>query len=1179
MKLKSLTINGFKSFADKTEIDFQPGITGIVGPNGSGKSNIIESLRWVLGEQSVKNLRGSKMPDVIFAGSETRAPLNRAEVEVEFDNSDQFLVGQPESLRITRRIYRSGDSEFLLNGKKVRLKDIVNLLMDTGLGKESFSIISQGRVESIFNSRPEDRRVLIEETAGILKYKKEKEHAEKELKETNDHLKRVVDILTELKRQREPLKEQASVARDYLEQKKQFDYYKLNELVLKIRVGQQQKVKFNEQLVQAQKHLDHYRQASQQQKLQVTQIHEKQQDIEQRLDYLQTQLVMLTQQRERLAGKKDISAQQHQFQIEKVKSLTTQIEETKRSLATFKNQIEEAHQLVTDLMSKKQKLKENIKELEDSQALTSSELEKIIKDLNSQINQQVQQKMQAENEKQLLLRKEKEHQAELDKVNQQVMKLYRDYSGSEELFEKNNQKVKKLQKQLKSAEQQADLSHQKRMQLNARLDQQRQNWYQANEVMQKAQTRLEALKSVESSYSRYYQGVRGVLQHRKQLLGIVGSVAEVINVDQQYSKAIETTLGSQLQNIIVKDEITAKKGIQFLTKKRLGRATFLPQTVIHSRFIDKRLLNAAKSIQGFIAVASDLVRYDPDNQNVIRFLLGTTLIAQDVDAATQIAKVINHRYKIVTLQGEVINPGGSMTGGANRNQREGLLQQKQERNVLVDQLQKMQSQLSALEKKSQKIKSRLAAIITQGQDTSKEVECFRHKLQEAWKQKNESQSRFDEFQRQKKSLETHLNDLNAFDPSERKMELEKQIKGFDSDICKLKLKLGRYKSTAKDAQQEQQKNVATLSEYKQQLVLVTERLSNTQLRLNDVQSQQERMSQSLVQQQAKLQRIQNQQSLNDLHGDELAKKQTIIEHQHTEYTKKVATLKQQRDQLHEQMASAEDQLQRVNELQQASNDEQRKISLQLGRVISKLEQNLQELADKYQITFEKAAKEVTENDLSDVQRHLKLLKRGIDELGKVNLGAIDEFERVNERFKFLNTQQNDLNLACSTLIDSMNEMDEEVKTRFKKTFDKVSMAFSTLFPQIFGGGKAYLTLTNPDDLLHTGIEITAQPPGKKAQRLSLLSGGERSLTAITLLFALLKVRPVPFAVLDEAEAALDDANVARYSQYLKNFDSETQFIVITHRKGTMMQADVLYGVTMQESGVSKMVSVSLADVV
>ena len=1179
MKLKSLTINGFKSFADKTEIDFQPGITGIVGPNGSGKSNIIESLRWVLGEQSAKSLRGSKMPDVIFAGSATRAPLNRAEVEIEFDNSDRFLPDQPDELRITRRIYRSGESEFFLNGKKVRLKDIINLFMDTGLGKESFSVISQGRVESIFNSKPEDRRVLIEETAGVLKYKKEKERAEKELKETTDHLDRVVDILTELKRQREPLEEQASIAKDYVEQKKQFDYYHLNELVLEIQQGRKQKAELDQQLKQAKELLTKYKQAALDQEEHTTQLHEQQQTIENQLDQIQTQLVTLTQQRERLAGKKDISEQQRQFQIEKIESLTKQIDENQHDRATLQEKLATVQKRIDELKREKQNLQHQIKSLSVDQNLAPAELERAIAEITDQINQQTQQRMQAENEIHVLEQSETQRQSELAQVQKQLATAQAETKPLQDQLTVVKEQTAECQANLENAEHQAEEYREKRTKLNAQIDQQRQSWYQASEVMQKAQARLEALESVAHNYSGYYQGVREILKQRDQLQGIVGSVAEAINVDQQYSQAIETTLGSQLQNIIVKDENAAKAGIRFLTQKRLGRATFLPQTTMRARSIDPRLLQQAQNDSGMIGIASDLVTFDASNRNVIQYLLGTTLIVKDIDAATRIARAVNHRVKLVTLKGEVVNPGGSMTGGANRTQRNGLLQKKQESTVLKEQLKTMQVKLGELEEHGKQLKRQLADVITKDQQNATQVNDLHQQLTTMQKKLAAIQQQFDEQHHRQEQLQRQLQDLDGTKAAARQTELKRQVESLTASIAELQTELDDKKRFSEDARSTQRASSAKLNEFKQQLMLVNERLTNAQLQANEYQTQINQLNRALDQGKQSLERIQSQQSLNDMHGDELAKKQAEIEKQHAEYTAKVNQMRTQRDELHDQVADAESRLRRANELQQTSNDDQRKASLQLGRLTSKLEQHLQELTDTYEMTFEKAAQEAQETDLNEVQRHLKLLKRGIDELGEVNLGAIDEFERVNERFEFLNTQQNDLNNAKETLIQSMDEMDNEVKTRFKETFDQVATAFASLFPQIFGGGKAYLTLTAPDDLLHTGIEITAQPPGKKAQRLSLLSGGERSLTAITLLFALLKVRPVPFAVLDEAEAALDDANVARYSQYLKNFDDETQFIVITHRKGTMMQADVLYGVTMQESGVSKMVSVSLADVI
>lgn len=1179
MKLKSLTINGFKSFADKTEINFQPGITGIVGPNGSGKSNIIEALRWVLGEQSAKSLRGNRMPDVIFAGSATRAPLNRAEVSIEFDNSDHFLKDQPSELSITRRIYRSGESEFLLNNKKVRLKDIVNLFMDTGLGKESFSVISQGRVESIFNSKPEERRVLIEETAGILKYKKEKERAQKELAQTTDHLDRVTDILTELKRQREPLEQQASIARDYLEQKKQYDYYYLNRLVLEIKKGQIEKQQIDSKLQSVKELLVKYKKDALDQEDTTQKLHAEQKAVETQLDEYQEQFVTLTKQKERLASQKDISEQQKSFQLEKKSKLEKQLSANREELVRITKELTQVNDKVLKLSAQKDKLQIKIDQLRENQQLAPEELEFELREINQKITTKTQQKLQVESELSFLKQNLNKNSEKLDKIKAQQQQLLSDKEHLAHELNAENEKLTQLNAQINDKEQ-LDVEYQGlKDQYDHQLDTQRQNWYQASRILQKAKARYEALQSVNTSYSGYYAGVREILKNKKQFNGVLGSVAELLDVDDQYALSIETALGTQLQNVVVKDEQVAKKCIQFLTKKRLGRATFLPKTTIKPRYADAKLVDAVKKMDGFIGIGSDLVHSDSQNQSIVQYLLGTILIVDNLDHATKIAGRINHRLKIVTLDGSVMNPGGSMSGGANHNQQNGLLKKRQELQQLEGQLQVMQQKLSQSENDGQRLKLKLAEIAKKAQDNSDALKK-QFELQKTIKTKvDEIDLKIEHVDHQLENYQNQIDELSMDKQNQRQQSLQAQLVQLTKDLEILHSELDVKREFSDNQQVLQKESTTKLNDLQTKILEITEELSSIKVHQNELMMQENQLNKGIKNAENQLKEIEEQHSENQLQGSELKEKQEKIASEYEKLKAELTILQQRRSKLHDEVNQAELGLKRVNELQQTTYDEQQKLALQSGKITTKLEQHLTSLTETYQLSFEKAEEQATEKDLDDVLKHLRLLKLGIDELGEVNLGAIDEFERVNERFEFLNDQQNDLNAAKETLLQSMDEMDSEVKTRFKQTFDEVSAAFSELFPQIFGGGKAHLTLTNPDNLLTTGIEITAQPPGKKAQILSLLSGGERSLTAITLLFALLKVRPVPFAVLDEAEAALDDANVARYSQYLRNFDDETQFIVITHRKGTMMQADILYGVTMQESGVSKMVSVALTDVI
>lgn len=1181
MQLKSLTLYGFKSFADKTKIEFRPGITGVVGPNGSGKSNIIEALRWVLGEQSAKGLRGGKMSDVIFVGAQNRAPLNRAEVVLELDNSDGFLKNQPADLMITRRIYRDGESEFLLNQKNVRLRDILEMFMDTGLGKESFSIISQGKVEAIFNSKPQERRALIEETAGVLKYKNEKQKATQELAETSDHLDRVSDIITELYQQKEPLEQQASIARDYLEQKKQLDYYDLSYLVLEIEEKNQQKEQLQVQLKQLAAILQKQVSQAKKQAKQSQEIEQQQQDNQQKLDDLQAKLIETTKQQERLAGQHDMSLQEQEFQATRTKELTNQITTNEELLADLRQQEASLQAEVLTAKQTQDDLAVKIEEIKQTKQVQPEELEQQIAQINQGIVEILQQQAKLQSQTQYLQQEQQRASQQQDQTAQQTASLQQELLQSENLLAKQNEELALIDEKIATKTLQQDELKTKQDELKRLKAQQTKSWYQASEILQRARTKHETLENIAESYDGYYQGVKGVLQAKQQLPGIVDAVAKLLDVPGDYAKAIETALGTQLQNIVTKDENAAKQAIAYLNKQRLGRATFLPQNTVKPRFLSVQQQEIVAKHPGGLGVGAQLVKVSKENQRVLEYLLGATVLAKDLDAAVQIARQLNYSVKIVTLDGDVVNAGGALSGGANKQQKLGLLEQKQQVTKLAQDIEVMQQKLTALEQMGTKTNTRLQQIEQQLKEVEKTLAELMHTRNQIQKQVDvyhlqvkHQQERFNELQ---ETIQTAKQATKNFVTQEN--DLISQKAKLSHKLQKLQVKQATKQDYLKNVQALKQDYLDVVSQTKQQQAVVAERLQAKQLQLNEVKNQSLRVLEVIQKAQVNLRQLQNNTKQDEQTVEDLQRKQALMVKQAQELTVKITKLQEQRLQLSQAAKEAKEQLDRVTQLQHTIYDQQRSLSVKEAKQTTLLDGYLNDLAQKYGLTFEAAKQQERETNRQIIERKLKLLKLGIEELGEVNLGAISEYERISQRYDFLSQQQADLLAAKEQLLQSMNEMDEEVKLRFKQTFAQVAAAFAQIFPKMFGGGQAYLSLTEPNDLLNTGIEITAQPPGKKAQQLSLLSGGERSLTAITLLFAILKVRPVPFVVLDEAEAALDDANVARYARYLRHFDDQTQFIVITHRKGTMMNADVLYGVTMQESGVSQMVSVALDDVI
>ncbi|MCZ2492666.1 chromosome segregation protein SMC [Dellaglioa carnosa] len=1176
MKLESLVIDGFKSFADKTTIEFKDGMTGVVGPNGSGKSNIIEAIRWVLGEQSAKNLRGSKMPDVIFAGSTNRVSINRAEVSITFDNSDFYIQDNPEKITVTRRLFRDGNSEFMINQRQCRLKDITNLFMDTGLGKESFSIISQGRVAEIFNSKPEDRRSIIEEVAGVLKYKQEKHVAVRQLEETKGHLDRVSDIIFELKGQLDPLREQSSLAKDYVAQKKQFDELELSRLVKSIKRQSLQKESVVSSLDKLIKMDGDFKTKVTIKEQEVTKHRTELEKIENLIDQTQNDLLDLTINKERLTGQSNVSSQKKDFEKQKITELKNEQE-------TLADQIKLKQEALVSMNKRLLVLQQNITDEEVVISSIDNELSNIsvssedhLKNLENNANEAIQQRtrLQSENEFLQKLIKANKITDEQPLINEQdqLNQLQNDFSIKKTKFDLVASKLANEEQRI------AELKTNLKVDVKSYENQQR-NWFEASNVLQQAKNKKDNLRSIQNSYNGYYQGVKEILKEKAQFLGLYGSVAELMTVPKEINTAIETALGAQLQQVVVQDETVGKSAIKFLTQKNYGRATFLPISVIKGRVLS----NTQRSVlshAGVIGVAAELVQVDPRFSEVNNYLLGSTIIVQDMDAAITVSRLLSHRIKVVTLTGEVMNAGGSMTGG--KQQRTGgLLNQKQTIVQLDDSIKKMQQELDtretqgnqtrmAIENQKQVIESIELSIVdlkNQYQETQSQLTTGRLTLEQQELMMNEKSITLKEKQT------NQINNEKKYKINTEKItELMHLIEAVNVEITEINVQL---KNTG---QFEKQQRVRKQN-HRESLLVFQEQLKQQNGHITQLNAEIKHLTQEQVSAKERHQELIKRTESSRMQAGEIQEKIQEFQKKMDNSGQKINDFKQKRSEINQVLTEENEYLSRISELQRNVIADKIKTENQRQQLDDSLDTSLNKLSSEFQKTFEEATKSESKQTFEAILLQQKLLKKGLKEIGDVNVASIDEFERVNERYSFLLAQQADLLEADEQLKKTMFDMDTEVEKRFKHSFDEISKAFEAIFPVMFGGGKARLQLTDPDNLLTTGIDILAQPPGKKVQSLSLLSGGEQALTAITLLFAILRVKPVPFCILDEAEAALDDANVARFASYLKSFHQETQFIVITHRNGTMVEANTLYGVTMQESGISKMVSVSLDNVV
>ncbi|MFD1429951.1 chromosome segregation protein SMC [Lacticaseibacillus mingshuiensis] len=1177
MQLTHLVINGFKSFADKTEIDFVPGLTGIVGPNGSGKSNITEAIRWTLGEQSAKSLRGEKMGDVIFAGTATRPPLNRAEVLMTFDNSDGYLKEQPATVTVCRRLYRDGESEFLINNQQVRLKDIVDLFMDSGLGKESFSFISQGRVEAIFNSKPQDRRGILEEAAGVFKYKQQKLKAEHELQTTDDNLARVSDIVSELQRQVAPLAEQASLARDY--ERLSGDYHASHQALLALEIAQlaaersqtDADATITKQTVTAlTSKIAHLEDRSEK-------LTAADQTYEAQLTALNDAILSASMKLESLTGEANLSAERATNAEATLSDLREREQAARDQLAAAAEKIKEltAHQTENDQAAKQVAAQ---LDAQTQAAATPAQLQAQLESARADYIDLLQQQARAANDVASIQKDqqlaENQNAAATARLNDLRTQLAAQQAQVNALTAQNTadrDAKKQAQAALAAAENQAASLQRDYADISDR-------YQKGYSLFQRAKSRYETLQELKEDYAGFFAGVRVVLKQKATLTGVIGAVAELVTVPAAYQQALDIALGANLQAIITEDETAAKNAIAYLKKTRSGRATFLPLSVIRPRPLPANVQQALVGRNGFIGVAKDLVSYDPRLENVMANLMGSLVVAQDMDAAIALANVSGHRYRIVTLEGDLINPGGSMTGGQVKQTGSSPLARNQEVTELKAQLRQMVDALKAQQQKQKEAHEALGTAQQQRQALQEAASDAAAKVEGSDAQLAAQQSQLTQLDRQTQA--TALSADGGQDlagrlaaAQEASAQADAAVKAGDQLIETLKAQVAAASSSAADQQ-------AALTQLKTRAALLASDHKTTAQQLAQWQENRVQAKQTVDQLTARIAAI--TKGATQSAQDKEDRQKTI-----SDLKASLATMKANQDDLTKTKAANRGELSQVSAQittaytqQHTALTEQEQQSVSLNRIKINIDNRLTTLAEDYQLTYEAALADtkLTPADLPTLRSQLKLLKRGIDDLGPVNPNAITEYDNVKTRFDFLVKQQGDLNLAKDQLLATMGELDEEVKGRFKEIFDKTNAAFKEIFPKMFGGGHAHLSLTDPDDLLNTGIEIAAEPPGKKLSRLSLLSGGERALTAIVLLFAILQVRPVPFSILDEVEASLDEVNVNRFGEFLRHYASDTQFIVITHRRGTMLAANMLYGVTMQESGVSKMVAVSLDQV-
>ncbi|TWT28161.1 chromosome segregation protein SMC [Planomicrobium sp. CPCC 101110] len=1180
MFLKRLEVMGFKSFADRIGIDFVPGVTAVVGPNGSGKSNVTDAIRWVLGEQSAKSLRGAKMEDVIFGGSDSRKPLNFAEVTLILDNTDGRIPLDYSEISVTRRVFRSGESAYLLNKQNCRLKDITDLFMDSGLGKEAFSIISQGRVDEILNSKAEDRRSIFEEAAGVLKYKQRKKKAEVKLNETDDNLNRVLDILHELDGRMEPLQIQASAARDYLDMNGQLKDADIGLLAFDIAQLEQE---LSQLTAEAASHAEKETRLAADidgQEKKIRAIRKNLTGLDSQIDEAQNHLVEASSESEKWEGRKLLMSEKKSNAHRQAQQLMELVAAEKQENDFLEKKYNEQAALLEERKKEQQSLRSAIKQLEDQLNRTPADIDEEIDSHKSVYIDLMNEQASVKNELKNIDLQERQLSESSSRIAVQQTDFAAEVAKMEAEKTAAETKLADIQRLLEEKRSKYRTTEIAYTKLKTAYDEKQSMLFQAYQSQKQLAARIETLQELEADFSGFFQGVREVLvaRQRGQLQGIAGAVAEMAQVEQKYAKAIETALGGSSQHIITETEQHAREAIEFLRKKKAGRSTFLPMTVMKSRKVPEQTLASIQQHPSFVKMAYELVAYDASYKMIFENLLGNVIIAEDLKGATAIGKLTMNRYRVVTLEGDVVNAGGSMTGGANKTQAS-FFTRKAELDQLIVQAGKMAETISHAEKTVKKEQAEVHGTEQRLNNLRSEGEKFRDLesersiiLREIEAVLKTTRERYRIFMAEQRNKELDLTDV-----TNRKKTAAGRLGEIGAELLSISAQIDELTDFKQKNESAREAILSKLMEQKSALAVMKERVAQLVESEAELAERKRKSDRKLLENQKELEWIQSEEASKVYSDEEILVEIARWTDKKQLEQQKIHDLRQQRSEKQGELDALEDQLKETQRLYRGFVEAIRICEVRSTRVDVQMQSFIEQLENDYQLTLEEAKQVELADEEAAVRKKVKLLKQSIEELGPVNIGAIEEFDHVAERHSFLTEQRNDLNEAKDTLRTVIEEMDEEMTSRFDSTFHAIRVQFQRVFKELFGGGAADLILTNPADLLSTGVEIVAQPPGKKLQNLTLLSGGERALTAIALLFSILNIRPVPFCVLDEVEAALDESNVVRYSQYLKKFSEDTQFIVITHRKGTMEGADVLYGITMQESGISKLVSVKLQE--
>lgn len=1179
MHLKRIELQGFKSFADKTVLEFLPGITTVIGPNGSGKSNISDAIRWVLGEQSMKSLRGSKTEDVIFAGTQNRKSLGFAEVSMVIDNSDQKLPIEYMEVTITRKLYRNGESGYFINKTPCRLKDVLELFMDTGIGKDGYSIIGQGKIDEILSNKSEERRHIFEEAAGIVKYRVRKAESEKKLEQAKLNLLRINDIISEIETNIEPTKLQAEKAKEFLRLRDELKsieiglfIYNINDYKKKIEEILNDQEVFNTQLVRESERLSN--------------MQELKEELKENIDKITNQIEQMQNLGFENEKKKEQINSSININLEKISNnkanyerLEKEISENDEKLVMLEDEKNQKQVKKTNLTENREKFAKELEEKENElKVLTDkmSEKELEIEEKKKKIEDNTDERYEMTNTISTLVANVENSNARKKAIKSEIEQDISELDSSRLIKSEISQKFTEIETKRNKIKEDLNSIDEKRKLADTKLKEYDIKINQYESEMRIKDSRLKFLIETEKEKEGYIRSVKAILKDCDKDVslkkGVHGVIANLIEVPKEYETAIEMCLGQTMQNIVTDTEEDAKKLVNHLRKFNLGRASFLPITSVRGKKLEK-----IKAERGVIGIASDLVKFDKKYEQIILSLLGRTLIVDGMDNAINIARKNSYGFKIVTLEGDVLNPSGAISGGSVSPKTVNILGRSRE-------IEALKKEISSLEKKINNLKREKEEYQDSIEDTLEEVAALDNELKDieivyaTEKQKvvsieetvAKAEARLEKLRQEEKTIDEQL-EINK----KTQEELKEKIKAFDDENEILSNEVKQFAEANKDTQKYADDlnfditnlkiSVSSFDESEASIDEIMERINQ------DIENIKKSSDNKNVQKAEILTENSNLENLNI----ELKNKIDELVKEVTNSGTKVEELKEDRitknAKLEETEQNLVDQMEKINGLKEQIN----KGDVKKSKLETELEQIVAKMWEEYEITPNDPGEYTEPKNVSEVQKQVNSLREQMKALGSVNIDAIEEYKKLKERYDFMSEQRLDLETTMAKLRNVISDMTEVMKKQFAERFTIINRNFAEVFKELFGGGKAELKLTDEDNILESGIEIEVQPPGKKLQNMMLLSGGERAFTAIALLFAILKINPAPFCVLDEIEAALDDVNVYRFAEYLKKFSSDVQFLVITHRKGTMEAANTVYGITMEENGISKLLSLDL----